>query len=158
MTFEIKTSSGHTIKSQSTSLKIFEQGLDDLLRPLENQMKISLVPILNKTKKDWPYNHRRTRSTQTKPHSRDMFYIKSSKIIEGGNLGLKVSINNNTQYAYMIKTSTKFDSETKENRLVPLPKNSHVFTKLLYDPMKKQAQRVAEQMANEYLKLVRKVS
>jgi len=158
MGFEIKTSSGHTIKSQSGALRIFENGLNDLLRPLENEMKMALVPILNETKKNWPYDHRRTRTTENKPHSRDMFYIKSSKIIQGGNIGLKVSINNNAQYAYMIKTAIGFDSETKDNRRVPLPKDSHVFSKLLYDPMKKQAQNIAEKMANEYLKIARRIA
>jgi len=158
MGFEIKTSSGHTIKSQSGALRIFEDGLNDLLRPLENEMKMSLVPILNQTKKNWPYDHRRTRTRENKPHSRDMFFIKSSKIIQGGNIGLKVSINNNAQYAYMIKTAIGFESETKDNRRVPLPKNSHVFSKLLYDPMKNQAQNIAEKMANEYLKIVRRIA
>ena len=51
MGFEIKTSSGHTIKSQSGALRIFEDGLNELLRPLENEMKMALVPILNETKK-----------------------------------------------------------------------------------------------------------
>ena len=43
MGFEIKTSSGHTIKSNSAALEIFEDGLDELLRPLEIEMKMALV-------------------------------------------------------------------------------------------------------------------
>ena len=87
-----------------------------------------------------------------------MFFIKSSKIIQGGRIGLKVSINNNAQYAYMIKTAIGFESETKDNRRVPLPKNTHVFSKLLFDPMKNQAQNIAEKMANEYLKIARRIA
>tara|TARA_R100000353_G_scaffold53106_1_gene42454 strand:- start:14241 stop:14717 length:477 start_codon:yes stop_codon:yes gene_type:complete len=158
MGFEIKTSSGHTIKSNSAALEIFEDGLDDLLRPLEIEMKMALVPILNNTKKNWPYNHRRSRSIANKPHSRDMFFIQSKKVITGGNIGLKVSINNNAQYVFMIRTSKEFLSETKDNRLVPLGQGQHAFSKLLFDPMKKQAQNVAEKMANEYLKIVRRVA
>lgn len=158
MGFEIKTSSGHTIKSNSAALEIFEDGLDELLRPLENEMKMALVPILNNTKKNWPYNHRRSKSIANKPHSRDMFFIQSKKVITGGNIGLKVSINNNAQYTFMIKTSKKFESETKDNRRVPLPQGSHAFSKLLFDPMKKQAQNVAEKMANEYMKIVRRIA
>ena len=158
MAFEIKTSSGHSIKSNSAALEIFEDGLNELLRPLEMEMKMALIPIMNDAKKKWPYNHRRSRTRQNRPHSADMFFIKSSKIIQGGRIGLKVSINNNAQYAYMIKTSTSFMSETESNRLVPLPQGSHVFSKLLFQPMQKQAQRVAEKMANEYLKIVRMVA
>ena len=158
MGFEIKTSSGHTIKSQSGALRIFEDGLNDLLRPLETEMKMALVPILKETKNKWPYDHRRSKARENKPHSRDMFFIQSKKIIQGGKIGLKVSINNNAQYAFMIKTSTKFQSETKNNNRVPLPKGSHVFTKLLFDPMKRQAQKIAEQMANEYLKIARRTA
>ena len=158
MGFEIKTSSGHTIKSNSAALEIFEDGLDDLLRPLEIEMKMALVPILNNTKKNWPYNHRRSKSIANKPHSRDMFFIQSKKVITGGNIGLKVSINNNAQYVFMIRTSKEFLSETKDNRLVPLGQGQHAFSKLLFDPMKKQAQNVAEKMANEYLKIVRRVA
>lgn len=157
MSFEIKTSSGHTIKSQAGALKIFESGLDDLLRPLETEIKMALVPILKNTKKNWLYNHRRSESNKSKPHSRDQFFIKSKKIISGGNLGLQVSINNNSQYAYMIRASTKFQSETKDNRSVPISKGANAFQKLLFDPMKKQAQNVAEKMANEYIKIVRMV-
>ena len=87
-----------------------------------------------------------------------MFFIKSSKIIQGGRIALKVSINNNAQYAYMIRTSEIFLSETESNRLVPLPQGSHAFSKLLFQPMKKQAQRVAEKMANEYIKITRMVA
>jgi len=158
MGFEIKTSSGHTIKSNSAALEIFEDGLNDLLRPLEIEMKMALVPILNNTKRNWPYNHRRSKSIANKPHSRDMFFIQSKKVITGGNIGLKVSINNNAQYVFMIRTSKEFLSETKDNRLVPLGQGQHAFSKLLFDPMKKQAQNVAEKMANEYLKIVRKVA
>ena len=139
-------------------MEIFEDGLDDLLRPLEIEMKMALVPILNNTKKNWPYNHRRSRSIANKPHSRDMFFIQSKKVITGGNIGLKVSINNNAQYVFMIRTSKEFLSETKDNRLVPLGQGQHAFSKLLFDPMKKQAQNVAEKMANEYLKIVRRVA
>ena len=158
MGFEIKTSSGHTIKSNSAALEIFEDGLNELLRPLEIEMKMALVPILNNTKRNWPYNHRRSKSIANKPHSRDMFFIQSKKVITGGNIGLKVSINNNAQYVFMIRTSKEFLSETKDNRLVPLGQGQHAFSKLLFDPMKKQAQNVAEKMANEYLKIVRKVA
>jgi hypothetical protein len=158
MSFEIKSPSGHTIKSNSASLKIFEDGLNELLRPLENEMKMALIPILNNTKRNWPYNHRRSKTRARKPHSRDMFFIQSKKIITGGNIGLKVSINNNAQYAFMIKTSTKFQSETKDNRNVPLGQGQHAFSKLLFDPMKKQAQNVAEKMANEYMKIIQKVA
>ena len=158
MGFEIKTSSGHTIKSNSAALEIFEDGLNDLLRPLEIEMKMALVPILNNTKRNWPYNHRRSKSIANKPHSRDMFFIQSKKVITGGNIGLKVSINNNAQYVFMIRTSKEFLSETKDNRLVPLGQGQHAFSKLLFDPMKKQAQNVAEKMANEYLKIVRRVA
>jgi len=158
MGFEIKTPSGHTIKSQSGALRIFEEGLNDLLRPLETEMKMALVPILRETKNKWPYDHRRTRTRKNKPHSRDMFFIQSKKIIQGGKIGLKVSINNNAQYTYMIKTAIKFDSETKDGRRVPLPKNSHAFTKLLFDPMKRQAQNIAEKMANEYIKIARRIA
>jgi len=158
MGFEIKTSSGHTIKSNSAALEIFEDGLNDLLRPLEIEMKMALVPILNNTKRNWPYNHRRSKSIANKPHSRDMFFIQSKKVITGGNIGLKVSINNNAQYVFMIRTSKEFLSETKDNRLVPLGQGQHAFSKLLFDPMKKQAQNVAEKMANEYMKIVRKVA
>ena len=158
MTFEYKTSSGHSIKSSSASLKIFEDGLNELLRPLEMEMKMALVPIMNDAKKKWPYNHRRSRTRQNRPHSADMFFIKSSKIIQGGRIALKVSINNNAQYAYMIRTSEIFLSETESNRLVPLPQGSHAFSKLLFQPMKKQAQRVAEKMANEYIKITRMVA
>lgn len=158
MGFEIKTSSGHTIKSNSAALEIFEDGLDELLRPLEIEMKMALVPILNNTKKNWPYNHRRSKSIANKPHSRDMFFIQSKKVITGANIGLKVSINNNAQYVFMIRTSKEFLSETKDNRLVPLGQGQHAFSKLLFDPMKKQAQNVAEKMANEYLKIVRRIA
>ena len=51
-----------------------------------------------------------------------------------------------------------FLSETESNRLVPLPQGSHAFSKLLFQPMKKQAQRVAEKMANEYIKITRMVA
>ena len=158
MGFEIKTSSGHTIKSNSAALEIFEDGLNDLLRPLEIEMKMALVPILNNTKRNWPYNHRRSKSIANKPHSRDMFFIQSKKVITGGNIGLKVSINNNAQYVFMIRTSKEFLSETKDNRLVPLGQGQHAFSKLLFDPMKKQAQNVAEKMANEYIKITRMVA
>tara|TARA_R100000742_G_C4253678_1_gene71767 strand:+ start:464 stop:940 length:477 start_codon:yes stop_codon:yes gene_type:complete len=158
MGFEIKTSSDHTIKSNSAALEIFEDGLNDLLRPLEIEMKMALVPILNNTKRNWPYNHRRSKSIANKPHSRDMFFIQSKKVITGGNIGLKVSINNNAQYVFMIRTSKEFLSETKDNRLVPLGQGQHAFSKLLFDPMKKQAQNVAEKMANEYLKIVRRIA
>lgn len=158
MGFEIKKSSGHTIKSNSAALEIFEDGLNDLLRPLEIEMKMALVPILNNTKRNWPYNHRRSKSIANKPHSRDMFFIQSKKVITGGNIGLKVSINNNAQYVFMIRTSKEFLSETKDNRLVPLGQGQHAFSKLLFDPMKKQAQNVAEKMANEYLKIVRRIA
>lgn len=158
MGFEIKTSSGHTIKSNSAALEIFEDGLNDLLRPLEIEMKMALVPILNNTKRNWPYNHRRSKSIANKPHSRDMFFIQSKKVITGGNIGLKVSINNNAQYVFMIRTSKEFLSETKDNRLVPLGQGQHAFSKLLFDPMKKQAQNVAEKMANEYIKIVRRIA
>ena len=58
----------------------------------------------------------------------------------------------------MIRTSKEFLSETKDNRLVPLGQGQHAFSKLLFDPMKKQAQNVAEKMANEYLKIVRRIA
>ena len=108
MGFEIKTSSGHTIKSNSAALEIFEDGLNELLSPLEIENENGAGSYIEQHEKELAYNHRRSRSIANKPHSRDMFFIQSKKVITGANIGLKVSINNNAQYTFMIKTSKSF--------------------------------------------------
>lgn len=155
MTIEIKTTSGHIISTKSETLKQMEKGLDKLLRPIEQKLKMKMIPMMNKAKRNWPYDYHTKDKIR---HSVDQFYISSKKIISGQNIQLKVSIHNNAEYAYMIRTSYIFQSETKTGSAVPIPSGSNAFNKLLFEPIKKQAQRVAEELANEYIKSVRMVS
>lgn len=155
---EIRTKNGSTIKTTGAGLKVIDLGLDELTAPLKKLLESNLKDIEDHARDEWPWNFNRSKQNQIKPHSRDMFTIKTKKVIDGGNLILESSLHNKSEYAYMIKTSKKFTSKTKIGQDVKLADGAHVFSRLMWAPMQKTALKVANETANLYLKMLRRVA
>ena len=155
---EIRTSSGSTIKASGAALKVLDVGLEEMTAPLKRVLEANLREIEKDAAKDWPYNFRRTKNNELKPHSRDQFRITTKRVIESGDIKLESSLHNDAEYAYMIKTSTKFESQTETGQRVNLPSGTHVFSRLLWFPMQKTALKVARQTADLYVRIVKRVA
>jgi hypothetical protein len=155
---EIRTQNGSTIKATGAALKMLDIGLDEMTAPLKVVLEKNLREIEKQAARDWPYDFRRKQYNELKPHSRDQFRIETKRVIEGGNIKLESSLHNDAEYAYMIKTSTKFESQTENGRAVNLPEGTHVFSRLLWYPMQRAALSVARQTANIYVTLLKRAS
>ena len=153
---EIRTRNGSTIRAEGAALKILELGLSEMTADLKKMLEGELNDIKRHAVDNWPYDFRRSKSLEFKPHSRDQFKVKSKHIIEKGGVVLESALHNDAQYAYMIQTSEIFDSKTKQGRSVPLPRGSHVFSKLLWQPMTKGALRVAQKSARIYINMLKR--
>lgn len=155
---ELRTQNGSTIKATGAALKMLDVGIDEMTAPLKIVLESNLKDIQDTAVKDWPYDFRRKQYNELKPHSRDQFKIVTKRVIEGGNIKLESSLHNNAEYAYMIKTSIKFESQTEDGRAVNLPNGTHVFSRLLWYPMQKAALRVAKETAMIYTNILKRVA
>lgn len=153
---EIRTPDGSTIKATGSALKILDVGLDELTAPLKRALEANLQDIEEAAVKDWPWNFRRSKADQLKPHSRDLFKIVTKRVIDNGDIKLESSLHNTAEYSYMIKTSSKFVSKTKAGKEVNLPSGTHVFSRLLWFPMRKAATKLTKQTANIYMNILRR--
>lgn len=155
---EIRTANGSKIQVQGAGLKALDIGLDELLRPLKRVYEDAMMDVKEEAEKNFPYDFRRTLSNKSKPHARDQFRIDTKKVIQGGNLSLETSLYNDAEYAYMIKTSKKFVSQTSQQSRVPLPQGAHVFSKLMWFPIRKAATKVARDSANIFISILRRAA
>lgn len=155
---EIRTANGSKIQVQGAGLKALDIGLDELLMPLKRVYEGAMVEVRDEAQKNFPYNFRRSKSDQGRPHARDQFRIDSKKVIQNGRISLETSLYNDAEYAYMIKTSKKFESKTTQGSRVPLPQGAHVFSKLMWSPVRKAAVKVARDSANIFIDILRRAA
>lgn len=155
---KVRTSSGHEIETTGAGLQIFEKGIRGITAPLTKIFIEEMKSVEDYAKKNAPYDMRRPKSKEGKKHFVDLFKIKDQILIIGGVLAVRVSLINTAEYAYMIKTSRKFDSVTRSGSEVPLPHGVHVWSRLMWQPVTKAALKVANRSADAYIRIVQKVA
>lgn len=155
---EIRTTDGSFVRIEGNALKALDVGLDELVRPLKQVYEDVLNDIKEDAQRQFPFDFRRTERNEMKPHAVDQFRVVTKKVIEGGRIILESSLHNDSQYAYMIKTATKFTSTTQSGSKVPLPQGTHVFSRLMWAPMRKGALKVARRSADVYVSILKRAA
>ena len=141
------------IKSGNTTLEIpndlnntFQKVIDSLLPESKREITRIVEEIEQEARSDWLV--RRTPTGKKSTNSKDSKSKIYSEIYITPNLEIAARIGNKAPYAWAIRVGVR--SETN------LPMKKRISNELLFKPMKKQSDKIAEVLARDTTKLMKK--
>ena len=116
--------------------RILEEGEPVIMRT----MKKELETLRKNVSKEWPVQAKDSKGSAKK--FRTMIRIIPPATVEG-------SIHNDSQYAYMVFASKKFDSKNQSGAVTSLKPGKRAAKVLLFDPAEKVADLIAKEIAKK---------
>jgi len=121
---------------KETLERILEDGEPVIMRT----MKKELQAMKEKAEKEWPVRAKDSQGSAKK--FRTMIRIIPPATVEG-------SIQNDSQYAYSVRASKKFDSKNQSGAVTRLKPGKRAATVLLFEPAEKMAEEIAKEIAKK---------